>query len=141
MPLADRVLIDTSVFYALTSEADSFHQRAIDTYERLVDWDRELWTTSYILVETIALIHRRLGYAALAQLTDSLGRHLQIFWIESTVHSEAWRRLAANQGVGMSFVDWTTALASTTLGAPVFTFDRDFVREGISVLPVSNSQG
>jgi predicted nucleic acid-binding protein len=138
MPLADRVVIDTSAFYALLSEADSLHQQAIDIYERLVDWDRELWTTSYVLVETIGLVHRRLGYAGLVEFADSLWEHLQIFWIESTVHSEAWRRLAANHGVGLGFVDWTTALVSTRLGAPVFTFDRDFAREGLSVVPLTS---
>lgn len=138
MPLADRVLIDTSAFYALVADTDSFHQRASDTYQRMVDWNQELWTTSYVLVETLALIHRRLGYVTTVQFEGSLARHLQIFWIESTVHSEAWRRLVANQGVGMGFVDWTTALVSTALGAPVFTFDRDFVKEGIPVLPINS---
>lgn len=134
MPLAERVLIDTSAFYALASSTDSFHQRATETYERLVDWDQELWATSYVLVETIALVHRRLGYAVLKQLTDSLEGHLQIFWIEATVHSEAWKRLVENQGTGLGFVDWTTALVSTTLGAPVFTFDRAFADSGFAVV-------
>ncbi len=63
MPLPEKVIIDTSAFYALMSANDSFHRRAADTYERLIDREQELWTTSYALVETMALVHRRLGFA------------------------------------------------------------------------------
>ena len=135
MPLPERILIDTSAFYALISATDSFHQRASETYERLVDREQELWTTSYILVETMALVHRRLGFQVLSRFMASIERNVSVFWVESTVHIEAWRRLTANQGSGLSFVDWTAALVSRVIGAHVFTFDRAFADEGLPVLP------
>jgi predicted nucleic acid-binding protein len=129
------VLIDTSAFYALISASDSFHQRARETYERLIDRDQELWTTSYVLVETIALAHRRLGFQVLSEFMGSVHGELGVFWVESTVHTEAWERLTASQGSGLSFVDWTTALVAGMLGADVFTFDRGFANQGLAVLP------
>lgn len=49
MALADRVLIDTSAFYALRSATDRFHRRANGTYERLFDKKKLFWTTSHSL--------------------------------------------------------------------------------------------
>ncbi len=135
MPLPERVLIDTSAFYALISATDDFHIRAAETYERLIDHGQELWTTSYIMVETIALVHRRLDFQALSDFMESISGNLNIFWIESTVHGEAWKQLAANEGRTLSFVDWTTVIACRMLGAPVFTFDRGLSGQGLAVLP------
>ncbi len=135
MPLPERVLIDTSAFYALQSSTDVFHERARDTFERLIDREQELWTTSYALVETIALVHRRLGFQVLTKMIESLQGNLSVFWVDSTIHTEAWKRLTASQGSGLGFVDWTTALVSSELGAYIFTFDRGFANQGIAVLP------
>ena len=135
MPLPERVLFDTSAFYALVSESDSLHQRATVAYERIIDRNQELWTTSYILVECIALVHRRLGFSVLSQFLDFVELSIRVYWIENTIHSEAIRRLIASNGSGLSFVDWTLALASNATGAHVFTFDRGFVAQGIPVIP------
>ena len=62
MLLPERVLIDTSAFYALLAATDLFHTRASAAFERLLDGEQGLWTTSYTLVETVALLHRRLGF-------------------------------------------------------------------------------
>ena len=37
MPLPERILVDTSAFYALVSANDSFHQGAESAHERLID--------------------------------------------------------------------------------------------------------
>jgi predicted nucleic acid-binding protein len=42
MALPDRVLFDTSAFYALRSATDRFHNRASGAYERLIDREQEL---------------------------------------------------------------------------------------------------
>ena len=39
------------------------------------------------------------------------------------------------RGRGLSLVDWTIAVASREMGAPVFTFDGGLANEGLAVLP------
>ena len=51
MATPERVLIDTSALYAIHSDTDLFHRRAIAALEQLGDTDAELWATSYTLVE------------------------------------------------------------------------------------------
>ncbi len=135
MPLPDRVLIDTSAFYALISIDDRFHVRSKQLYEGLLDWGQELWTTSYILVEMANLVHRRLGIEALMAFVDSVNGVVQIFWVEQTVHSKAWDQLVTQRNAGLSFVDWSTVVSASRLKAHVFTFDSGFAAQGIPVLP------
>ncbi len=137
MALPDRVLVDTSAFFALRSASDLYHAGASLAYERLIDREQELWTTSYTLVETVALMHRRLGFEAVLEFSEWRRRaNLRVLWIDSGMHDEAWSRFMAEQGRGMSFVDWTTAVASRQMeDAPVFTFDKGFADAGLPVVP------
>ena len=137
MALPDRVLVDTSAFFALRSATDLFHDRASLAYEALIDREQELWATSYTLVETIALLHRRLGFQVVSEFAEWRRRaNLKVLWIDSAMHDEAWNRFVAEQGRGLSFVDWTTTVASRGMeDAPVFTFDGGFVNSGVPVVP------
>ena len=129
------MLVDTSALYALRSKTDRFHERANAAYERLTDEDRELWTTSYALVETVALLHRRLGFNAVSEFSKWRELSLGVLWVDSRLHDAAWARFTAAQGRGLGFVDWTIAVASREMGAQVFTFDTGFAREGLPVAP------
>lgn len=136
MAISDRVVIDTSAFYALSSGGDRFHDSARHTFERLIDRERELWTTSYALVETIALMQNRLGFAALSDFMNGIDGLVSVFWIDSALHSRALALLTANQGAGLSLVDWTVALVSRRLAAQTFTFDSDFAnQQGLYAIP------
>ena len=129
------IILDTSAFYALLSSEDIFHAKAKLSYERLLDWEWELWTTSYILVETSALVHHRLGFETLKTFMETLQSGLvKVLWIENTLHNEAWKRMKERQGK-CSLVDWTTIVSSEHLKASVFTFDQEFRNEGVPVFP------
>ena len=135
MATPERVLIDTSALYAIRSATDLFHDRASAAFERLKDTDPDLWATSYTLVETVALLHRRLGFEVVSEFSEWSEANLQVLWIDSRMHSAAWDRYMAELGRGLSFVDWTTAVASREMSAPVFTFDGGFASQGLHVLP------
>ena len=124
MPLPERVVIDTSAFYALVVDSDGFHDSAVSVYEYLIDQDIELWTTSYAFVETIALIHRRFGFSKVAQLLETIEPNVRILWIDSATHSIAMGEFTSSEGRGLSLVDWSVVIAAQVISAQVFTFDR-----------------
>ena len=132
--MSDKILIDTSAFYALVSASDEFHPKAKGTFERLVDEKAELYTSSYIFVESTALIQHRLGFRALKTFVDSVRESLHFLWIDRRTHWQAWGILKETSGRGLSFVDCTTVVLAKALGATVFAFDEDFRQEDIVLL-------
>lgn len=131
----EKVVIDTSAFYALISANDAFHGRAKASYEIFKDRDVEFWTTSYALSETVALVHRRLGFDTLSRLLEIIESNVNVFWVDSAIHSIAMENFNAAAGRGLSLVDWTIVLASRIESAYVFTFDSGFVDHGVFTIP------
>ena len=133
--MASPVLLDTSAIYALVSASDDFHGRARRAYTRLLDRAVDLYTTSYILVEVYALIHRRLGFEHLKTLVESIRNVVNVYWIDAATHQAAWEAMVLRDGKDLSFVDWTTVLVARRLKAAVFGFDADLRTEDLTVIP------
>lgn len=129
------VILDTSALLALLDLDDKFHNQASDAYDRLLHAQARLWITSYLRVETTALVHARLGFEPLRRLMASLDAIVTTLWIEQSLHAAAWGEFVARQGQRLSFVDCTTLLVARGLRAAVFSFDTDFTLEGLSVVP------
>jgi len=128
-----KVFVDTSAFYALASATDEFHHLAKETYEELLRREAELLTSSYILVESFALIQTRLGFAVLESFVSSIEGLFEVVWVDEELHRRAWELLKARRRV--SFVDCTSFLIAKEEEAQVFAFDEDFAHEGLTLVP------
>jgi len=51
------VFLDTSALYALLVRTEDGHAEVVRAFRKVLEERRALWTTSYVLVETIALLH------------------------------------------------------------------------------------
>ncbi len=130
-----RVLFDTSAFYALVSKNDIFHKKAVQIYTELLAYKIPLYTTSYILVETIALIHHRLGFFPLSSFIPSIMDIFSIIWIDELKHQKSWEKLKEKEGKGFSFVDCSTLVLAEEINAHIFTFDSLFKKEKVRTIP------
>ena len=130
-----KVLIDTSAFYALLSPQDLFHKKAKNAFDLLIKRNHSLWTTSYTLVETLALVHRRLGSKVVLEFIQWQQSNVETYWVSQRIHDDALERFVEAEGKGLSFVDCTTMTVSRELDAQVFTFDGGFVKAGLPVVP------
>lgn len=135
MPLPERVIIDDSAFYALLSLTDTNHEEAVHTYERLLDREQELWTTSCVLIEILSFIQNHLGFEPVRVFEESIRDIVHISWAESTVYQEALEQMVNVQAKGLPFINWITAVTAKRLRAYVFTFDKGFAELGMAVLP------
>ena len=132
------IFVDTSAFYAIVDDRDPNHDRARSALGSLVGADAPLTTHEYVVVETTALVQRRLGLAALRRFVDDLLPLVEITWVDETLHGEAREALLAAGRRNVSLVDWTSFLVMRRLGVRrAFTFDPDFGVEGFEVLPTS----
>lgn len=121
--------VDTSALYALLDEDDANHDRARATFERLRG--RDLVTHSYVVVEVVALVSRRLGWAAVERLLDGILPVIRIVGVDEATHAAALRAFRGGRSVGVSLVDQTSFAFMRAEGVDqAFAFDGDFATEG-----------
>lgn len=81
------VFVDNSGFYALLDRDDAFHRTARDCFECAEREGWRLWTTSYVLHETWALVQHRLGMEALEQLLEVLIPVCEVDYVDRALHA------------------------------------------------------
>lgn len=127
------VFVDTSAVLALLVRTDRAHTDAVAAFAKLRERGAELVTTSYVLVETYALIDRRLGRNALISFRERFAPLLQVIWVDAGLHDRGLDGLAKGAS-GLSLVD---AVSFEAIRAhkifEAFAFDRRFDREGLGI--------
>ncbi|MGH3908638.1 MAG: type II toxin-antitoxin system VapC family toxin [Pseudonocardiaceae bacterium] len=127
--------VDTSAWYAALDEADPNHMQASVVLRSLLHSER-LVTHSYVVVETIALVQRRLGLAAVDAFVSRLLGPVQVTWVDPDLHDRAIGAMLAARQRDVSLVDWTSFELMRRQGiTAAFAFDSDFANQGFSVLP------
>ena len=61
MPTGGSIFVDTSAFYALLVGTEADHAAVAASFARVLRQGRPLRTSSYVLVETVALLQHRIG--------------------------------------------------------------------------------
>jgi len=98
--------------------------------------DSALVTTNYILVETLALVGRRLGMAAVRDFQTDFASVLDIVWVDRLLHERACAALLAAGSRDLSLVDCVSFEAMRQLGIrTAFAFDEHFARQGFACVP------
>jgi predicted nucleic acid-binding protein len=128
------VYLDTSALLALIDADEARHAQARRIWERLLEHDALLVTTSYVLVETYALAQRRLGSAAVRVLAGDLLPVVDVEWIGREVHERAVSALVAVGRRDLSLVDAVSFEVMRQRGIDrAFAFDRHFEEIGFTL--------
>jgi uncharacterized protein len=129
------LFVDTSALYALMDRDDLNHESATRFWGEL-DPDEPLLTHNYILVETSALVHRRLGIAALQALVDELTLPISTVFVDRTVHDAAVSGVLGARLRQLSLVDVVSFEVMRRAGIRAeFAFDDHFARFGFELQP------
>lgn len=127
--------VDTSAIYALLVATDAFHARARDAFAGLRARDERLLTTSYVLVESYALLQRRVGLRAVTAFRERFAPLLEVTWVGAELHEQALDELARRGSPAVSLVDAVSFAAMRDFGSDAaFTFDGHFADEGFEVI-------
>ena len=130
-----RVFVDTSAILALLSASDTAHTRAVTVFDRLRAETDPLVTISYVMVETYALLHRRMGRRAVTRFREDFAPLLEVIWIGNEDHELALDFMLQTDDANLSLVD---AASLVVIGheriSRVFTFDKHFRRPGLEIL-------
>lgn len=130
-----RVFADTSALYALLVASDANHAAAAQVFGHLLSARSSLITSSYVLVETYALLGRRIGRDAMVAFRTDFAPLLEVVWVDSTLHERALDLLFARGDRELSLVDAVSFLLLRQEHIEgVFAYDRHFSAEGFRVL-------
>lgn len=125
------VFADTSGLFAFLVKNDDMHLQAGNIFRSFAERDTRLLTSSYVLVETIALLQRRVGLDAVLDFQDRLLPLLEIIWVDSHWHTKAVNRLIAINQKDVSLVDCTSFVIMDAMEVDTaFCFDRHFEKNG-----------
>lgn len=128
------MFIDTSALYALVDQGEQHHGQARA-------WIREhagaarLVSSNYVVVETAALVERRIGRRAVRGLCQAVLPLIDLAWVARHQHDRALdAHLTASRR--SSFVDQVSFVVMRDAGIETaFAFDEDFAAEAFTVVP------
>ena len=136
------VFVDTSGLLAMLDAGDENHLRAAAIWRQLIEDDERLLSTSYVLVETFALVQSRLGLDAVKVLSRDIEPLLEIAWIDETRHRSAVTTLLAISRRRLSLVDCVSFETMRSKGLiRAFAFDRHFLEQGFETAPPKEAPG
>ncbi len=130
------VFVDTSAFLAVLDADDTNHRTAARIWEKLLKDQAALVCSSYVLVETFALVQRRLGMKAVRVLDEDILPLVKVEWIGEDIHQQAVSAVLVANRRNLSLVDCASFAVMRRLGIrEVFTFDKHFLEQGFETLP------
>lgn len=130
-----KVFLDTSGLFAVLVRNDYMHVRARATFECLVEKNSVLLTTSYVLLETSALLQARVGLEAARRFQHEFSTLFNVHWVDEKLHEKAFRRLELRGKREISLVDCTSFVyMEDNRISRVFTYDKHFSEEGFVIL-------
>lgn len=99
------VFADTSALYALMVATEEAHATVRRAFAELLEADRAIWTTSFTLVETMALLQHRIGLDAARDFDDEILSVLKVEWVDEELYRRAIARLWREDRRHLSLVD------------------------------------
>jgi len=134
--VTEPVFLDTSGLYAVFDADDSTNPAVVEAWRTIVSSGAPLFTSSYVLVESTALLQRRLGLAAVEALATFVMPWVNVSWVDDRTHDQALAALLAAGKRDLSLVDCASFVLMRRLGVrTALTVDRHFAEQGFSVVP------
>ena len=135
-------LVDTSAIYAVLDADDRNHTLASEEWRQILADDTVLIVTNYILVESLALIQRRLGAAAARMFQDDVVPMLKVEWVGEDIHAAGISAMLGAQRRDLSLVDCVSFEVMRRMGLrSVFAFDAHFSDQGFLLRPAPKRSG
>lgn len=128
--------VDTSAFLAVLGKDDENHARAKTAWGDLLKQRAPLFTSSYVLTETFAILQHRIGLDAVRVFQSDVYPVLTIEWVADVLHGKGIGGVLAARRRDLSLVDCVSFEVMRQRGIrKVFAFDKHFEEQGFDVVP------
>lgn len=129
------IFVDTSALLEFLDRDAPRHADVVAHSEELFRSRRGI-THNYALVETEALSRSRLGAAAARRLLEDVVPALEVVWVDAELHALAVTAYLRAGRRRSSLIDHVSFELMRRRGLrSALTLDRDFAREGFTLLP------
>jgi uncharacterized protein len=137
---ARRTLVDASAYFALLDTDDANHVQARTISHRLIAEGWRLFTTSFVLAETHALLLNRLSQEIATRfLRDMEHSPTTLVWVTPADVERAKAIIYQYTDKDFSLTDAASFAIMERLRVPsAFTFDRHFAQYGFPVLTANS---
>ena len=133
----EKVFADTSGWVALFVVNDKDHEKAVSIFEDLKQSKVPIYTSDYVIDETITTIltrgnHKQSVFAGEVLLTSKI---VKIVHVSANYFQSAWEFYQKYRDKQFSFTDVTSFTIMKDLNINrAFAFDRDFRQAGIELI-------
>lgn len=128
------IFADTSGLFALLVQNDHMHIRAKQNFSYFAQHRAQLLTSSFVLVETAALLQQRVGLVAVHDFQSKIIPLLEIIWVNGDWYTRAIQRLFALNNRNISLVDCLSfEIMESREITHAFSFDKHFPKNGFTI--------
>ncbi len=127
------VFVDTSALYTLLDRTDPGHTHVSKAHAELAG--RRLLTHNYVILESTALVERRLGRSLARRLLVDILAPVEVVWIDEAIHLTAASAYLATGTHGPSLVDFASFEVMRLRGiTQALALDKRFAEAGFELL-------
>ena len=132
----EKIFVDTSGWVALFVNNDQNHKKAVFIFEEIRNSKVTIYTSDYIIDETITTIlargnHRQSVLAGEALFTSKI---IKIIHVSTDYFQSTWEFYQKYKDKMFSFTDVSSFVIMKNLGIrKAFAFDREFIQAGIEL--------
>ena len=128
--------VDTSAILTVANRDDPRYDCVDPVWRELCQSPEDLVTTSYVLLESFALMQRRVGVEAVRALHEEVVPALTVVWVDESLHAVGIEALLTAGRRHLSLVDCVSFAVMRQIGIDrAFTLDRHFADQGFGVVP------
>ena len=128
------IFADTSGLFALLVKNDYMYVRANENFKYFAENNVQLVTSSFVLVETAALLQRRIGMAPVHDFNAKILPLLEVIWVDDKWYARAIQRLLVQDNRNVSLVDCLSFEIMDSLEIEcAFAFDKHFEENGFTI--------
>ena len=133
------VFADTSALFALMVRDDQMHARAKGNFAHFAKHGFRLATSSYVLLETIALLQHRIGLNAVQDFQARIFPLLDIVWVNAEWHARAMQRVILESRKNLSLTDCLSfEIMEAREIREAFSFGKHFEEKGFTLTAYSS---
>ncbi|MBC7341276.1 MAG: type II toxin-antitoxin system VapC family toxin [Clostridia bacterium] len=133
------IFVDTSGWCAIYDRGDSNHRQALAYWQELSKNLGLLYTSEYVLDETLTLLRLKVGHLAAVQFGDTVlgSEAVDLVSITKERWHRAWELFKQCHDQTFSFTDCTSFILMKELGlTEVLAFDHHFRQMGFITRPI-----